>query len=499
MNSAFSFKNDFVNKLKSMPQEVKFLSDDLKLNSFDAFDYYYNSIILKINKENLCAFICNSSIESTIISFFLILDNIKIIFLSSDQKPNDIKNVILENSINELIVFENQLTNQIRNEIKNIRLIKIKTIKDFTFNKKNQELFFNKFSEYAESKSNISIFMSSGSTAIPKLIPLDYKNINYSYKSIKNAFMANLDYSRIICIHDTSFVIVINFLQAFCAVKSSKLYGIDFNNTHLSLLTLAKSINENSKDIIITVPSVYAAVVSLIDNFGINNLENKSLISCGEPLTYKLAKTIFNKKPNNFLNLYGSTELASWVLWLDILDFLNKSNLLPSILPVGKPLPGMNLKLGKNNELTVNSDCVFNGYLKINNNDIYIQINSQRFFKTGDQFLIIDDLYHCQGRLNNAIKIGGRFVNPTILESELKCSFDFSNVLVISDQKNLSLKVLLFVSKMNKNISTIEIVKTKIYKTISNKINVKIKFISENAKCLRSGKIDRKYYKNLDF
>ncbi len=498
MDYANYFKNDFVNKLKTKPNEVKFLSDELRINSFDAFDYYYNSVRVNLNRDNLNAFICNASIESIIISFFLILDDVKVIFLSADQTAKDINTVLLENSINELIIFDVKLMNSLINDLTSIKFVKIKTINDFTFNKDNKKLFFSKFVEYTDAKPNISIFLSSGSTAKPKLIPLEYKNINYSYKCMKNEFMAKLDFSRITCIHDTSFVIVINFLQAFCAKKSSKIYGMDFNNTHLSLLSLAKSINEESKDIIITVPSVYLSLTPLIENLGIKNLKNKALISCGEPLNYKLALKIFNKKPKSFLNLYGSTELASWVLCLDVLEFLENCEKASPILPTGIPIKGMNLELGENNELLVNSDCVFKGYLNNNNNNIYTEIKSQIFFRTGDQFSIIDDLYYCKGRLNNAIKLGGRFINPIILESELKSSFDFLNVLVISDQKKLILKVFLFCSQKQIDLLTKEVIKSKIYEKISKKINIKIKFISEKPKCLRSGKIDRKFYGNID-
>ena len=106
------FKNDFVNNLNSNPQEIKFSSDTVRLNSYEAFDYYYNSVIVNVNKDNLCAFICNSSIDSTIISFFLILDDIKIIFLSSDQSEKDINNVLKKIKINELIFFDKQPINK---------------------------------------------------------------------------------------------------------------------------------------------------------------------------------------------------------------------------------------------------------------------------------------------------------------------------------------------------------------------------------------------------
>ena len=54
----------------------------------------------------------------------------------------------------------------------------------------------------------------------------------------------------------------------------------------------------------------------------------------------------------------------------------------------------MNLQLDANNELLVNSDCVFNGYFQNNNKNTYKEIESQKFFRTGDGFLIFEDLYH---------------------------------------------------------------------------------------------------------
>ena len=56
----------------------------------------------------------------------------------------------------------------------------------------------------------------------------------------------------------------------------------------------------------------------------------------------------------------------------------------------------------------------------------------------------------------------------------------------------------MLINKKQKDFYSEEIIKTKIYENISKKINVKIKFIFEKPKCLRSGKINRKFYINLD-
>ena len=65
------------------------------------------------------------------------------------------------------------------------------------------------------------IFSSSGSTGTPKLIPLTFGNIDACFNACHSRFLSHLDYSDIICLHSTSFVIVLPYLFAFLVVRIS--------------------------------------------------------------------------------------------------------------------------------------------------------------------------------------------------------------------------------------------------------------------------------------
>ena len=54
--------------------------------------------------------------------------------------------------------------------------------------------------------------MSSGSTGIPKIIPLTHSQINECYKNVCDGFLNKLTFKKIISLHDTSFVIILPFI-----------------------------------------------------------------------------------------------------------------------------------------------------------------------------------------------------------------------------------------------------------------------------------------------
>ena len=260
-----SFKNDFIYRLQNKPEESIFFSDQHSINSYQALDYYYKSI-KNLDENQLIAFICNSSLESIILSFFLILSETKTIFLSSDQNFEDIRKVISDNNIRIVLGFQGTPHKLQLSNLDGVDWVDVKTLDNYLFDSDIDQLFFHRLKKYELENISSSIFMSSGSTSHPKIIPLEYSNINFTYNSIKSQVFKNLDYERIICIHDTSFVIVINFLQAFCSNKNSRIYGCDFNNAHLSILTLVQTFKDEAKDLIITVPSVYSSIITIFDS-----------------------------------------------------------------------------------------------------------------------------------------------------------------------------------------------------------------------------------------
>ena len=340
--------------------------------------------------------------------------------------------------------------------------------------------------------------MSSGSTAKPKIIPLTYKNINTCYENVLKGFMSSLDFNQIICIHDPSFVIVLPFLFAFASKKESVIYGLERKRVNLALLVASYAISKkNIKYLIISVPSVYKSILKIIQNKNDCTLSNTNVITCGEPLDKNLALSIFENKPLSFFNLYGSTEVSPWILFLDINKYIkNNKAKIPSIIPAGIPLPNTDLLINKNLELVVSSDAVFEGYLHFNENQPFINLNGKTFFRTGDKFVVSDNLYFCEGRLSGAIKVAGRFVNPVIIEAALRCELELSEVLLISHKDSPKITINVFCYDLQNNENDKNKIKKILNDFVSHKIDIEIRFHDKEAKKLRSGKIDRKFYKD---
>ena len=244
--------------------------------------------------------------------------------------------------------------------------------------------------------------MSSGSTGNPKIIPLTYSQINECYKNVCNGFLNNLVFKKIISFHDTSFVIILPFIFCLASKNQAALVACDIDAIKNPILKFISNLDKHTNHIIISVPSVYRIILKLIKNNFHKLISNGHIISCGEPLDKKLAKIINNAKPITFFNLYGSTEVAPWILYLNVKSYLKEfkmDDVIPPVLPAGIPLPNVFLKLNNEGELLVNSGSVFSGYAFQNNTENFIEINHRIFFKTGDLFQKEEENFFCRGNI----------------------------------------------------------------------------------------------------
>lgn len=496
-----NLKFDFNSRFQTKKEEIIFSTFGGKTysNLVCAFYFFYiYKIIKKKNNNQKVILLCNSSIESHILSFFFILSPLECLLISENFNLDQLKNIIKENNINTLISIGGK--NDSLDLKQGIDLINILTIDEFV-KYTHPSFSIDDIQNYLQENLEIgdSIFLSSGSTGEPKLIPLTYSQINSCYENVVSGFLDSIIYERIISLHDTSFVIILPFLFSFTSNKRSIFSTCDGNHNLIPIIQLSKKLNivSKSKNLFISVPSIYRLLSKLLKEKSNILFDKQNLITCGEPLDKKLALNILSYKPDNFYNLYGSTEVSPWIIFLNVIKFSKSiSKLDMPLIPAGKALPNVNLKLSKTNELLVNSDSVFSGYLGQKNENIFKREDKKLFFKTGDNFELIDNFFYCKGRINNSLKVGGVFVNPMILEAKIKDDLDLEYLLVIPDQIKLKIFVILFTNKnkleFNQSINRkiIEI----IYSTIAAKIPVKFIEEKDPINFLSSGKIDRKLY-----
>ncbi len=404
-----SLKDDYSARFNCKDDEVLF--SDFSGNKYTRKEVliYYFYLKRQIDDKNApIAFLCNNSIDSHIVSFFLILSRYKVYYLNlSSLNSESIKSLSLEGIINVISIGKDEVKNGVLSQLPlPLKFINLPTI-DSLLKWSHPSLDLAKaWHEYSEDNVGSSVFMSSGSTGTPKLIPLTYNQIRSCYNNVYCGFLHRSSYELIISVHDTSFVISLPFLFCFSAKPSSIISACSYQLQEIAVLALSRYIKSVTNYLIISVPSVYRLMISLLGSDAGIAFKNQSLISCEEPLDWDLAGSISGCNPRDFFNLYGSTEVSPWIIYLDVLDFL-KSNLdvYTPILPAGRPLPNVHLEISTENELLVSSGSNFSGYINHSNETTFIEIEDVNYYNTGDLFECKNDLFFCNGRSNNAIKI----------------------------------------------------------------------------------------------
>ena len=102
---------------------------------------------------------------------------------------------------------------------------------------------------------------------------------------------------------------------------------------------------------------------------------------------------------------------------------------------VGKPLPGVSVKIDGDGEVLVRGDNVFRGYHQ--NEDATKETFSQEWFKTGDLGTLDDEGFlKIVGRKKELIvTAGGKNVSPAVLEDGLRSHPIVSQCIVVGDQR----------------------------------------------------------------
>ena len=341
-------------------------------------------------------------------------------------------------------------------------------------------------------------FTSSGSTGTPKIIPLSINNLSSCFKSCDLAIFSGLDFQNICCVHSVSFVIVLPYIYAFLSNRHASFSCVLSTSSAFPAFQLKKALEQGqvSRPLIISVPTILRTLFQSPTEFGEAQI---SVISCGEPLDASLALNI-DKYASSFFNLYGSTEVSPWIMYLNASVYLSRKyesgSLIDSILPVGTCLPGVKYSIKREtNELLVDSDSVFSGY--INAETPFEEVNGTDYFNTGDMFELGPEYLYCKGRSNSAVKLCGMFVNPFLIEAMLKQSLAHEDLICICDRLRSRL-VIVFMNvsdddQVLRKVSS-NYLKELLNSSLPSGIGIRVVFQRDSPQHLSSGKIDRHYY-----
>ncbi len=268
------------------------------------------------------------------------------------------------------------------------------------------------FSE-SEPTDTCLIMFTSGTTRFPKGVILTHLNILSQQAALRTLWKPEPG-MRFLCYlpwhHSFG-----GLFERFFALHSGGCLAVD-DSWGKDIGKLFKNFAEIKPHIYFSVPKIYKDIISQVlnseeaeDMFFHNDL--KFVFTAAAPLALSISD-IFKKKNVPVVEGWGLTETSPCCTLTELL--LDRK---PGV--VGFPIPGVEVKLGEENEILVRGVNVMNGYFKLP--DVTSRVlDEDGWFKTGDIGEITPDGVKIKARKDRVFKLSnGEKVFPSMLERNI--------------------------------------------------------------------------------
>jgi amino acid adenylation domain-containing protein len=288
----------------------------------------------------------------------------------------------------------------------------------------------------------VYILFTSGSTGIPKGIPITNKNFRSLINALKNRYHLN-DSDKVLQAFELSFDVSIacTFMAWECgaALIIPDMDGIVAVNSF-------KAIYEY-KATFVTIPPSAIFYLKKLKMLGIIKIPSvHTTLFTGEALPYKLVADWKTSAENTIVeNAYGPTETTVWCLFYK-LDSETEKQTINGLCPIGEGLTGINCKIvnekmeevsdGERGELLVEGNQIFKGYWKNveKTSDAFdVDSNGKQWYKTGD--IVVKNKYNnivYINRKDNQVQVNGFRVELGEVEHAVKKASGLDSVVVLA-------------------------------------------------------------------
>ena len=347
------------------------------------------------------------------------------------------------------------------------------------------------------------ILFTSGSTGVPKGVPLSRKNL-FSFVDAFFKLGYKLDENdRFLQMFDMTFDLsIMSYIIPLClgaCVYTVPAGGIKYTIVY-SLL------EEQNITFALMVPSILTYLRPYFDDIRLQNLRYS--LFCGEALYSDIASEWKLCVPNALIqNVYGPTEATIFCSTYTIPKTASEVKSYNGSVCIGKAMENMALKvfdehnnllgIDQKGELCLSGNQLTDGYINnpSKNKEVFFSYTENgiqtRYYRTGDLAFIDKDgdFLYC-GRIDFQIKIQGFRVELGEIEQHVRQFTNSSNVVAIAIEKNTGVfQIKLFIENYNNDTNQIiEHLKTKVPQYMIPSEIISIPTFPLNV----NGKVDRK-------
>ncbi|MBN1821719.1 MAG: AMP-binding protein [Prolixibacteraceae bacterium] len=297
------------------------------------------------------------------------------------------------------------------------------------------------------------ILSTSGSTGLPKYVPISFANVEAYCDGFIQLFPELQEDDCFLQTYDlTSDAAFTGYLLPL--LTGACVYTIPDNT--FKFLAIAKLISDKKITWAKMTPSVLAYIEPYISKLDLSHL--KQMVFGGEALPVALLQKWKNAFSNaKYSNLYGPTETTISSTTYRFPDFDN-ARAFNGIISIGKAFPAVDCILTDKNgnilkdevegELCIGGKQTMANYL--NPVDCFYIIKNKKYYRTGDLVYRDKEGYlYFKGRLDDQVKINGYRVNLIEIEVSVKELISDVSVVAIDYIENGFSKIAVFIDSVD--------------------------------------------------